>query len=251
MHVLAVLLKALPDTMPPMTPNGFPKSRLALVLAVLVPLGVLGDALWVRLAAPGTPPWQGLDESWNDLVGGPADGLRWQLAQLLNRLGGEPGLALLAIAVVALLIARRWRSAVFACAAVAATSLVVELIKLVGERPRPLDVMVDTGSWAFPSGHSARMAAFVVIVAVVWIPARHLRAWWPVAVFLTVLMMGARTWQHAHWLTDTIGGAATGWAVAALVWRVCTPLLDRERAEREAVDAPAVVEPAAGEEHLS
>ncbi|WP_157975171.1 phosphatase PAP2 family protein [Glycomyces dulcitolivorans] len=234
-----------------MTPNGFPKSRLALVLAVLVPLGVLGDALWVRLAAPGTPPWQGLDESWNDLVGGPADGLRWQLAQLLNRLGGEPGLALLAIAVVALLIARRWRSAVFACAAVAATSLVVELIKLVGERPRPLDVMVDTGSWAFPSGHSARMAAFVVIVAVVWIPARHLRAWWPVAVFLTVLMMGARTWQHAHWLTDTIGGAATGWAVAALVWRVCTPLLDRERAEREAVDAPAVVEPAAGEEHLS
>ncbi|WP_158630276.1 phosphatase PAP2 family protein [Glycomyces terrestris] len=233
-----------------MTPNGFPKSRTALVLAVLVPLGVLGDALWIRLA-PGGAPWQALDDRWNGLVGGPADGVRWQLAQLLNRLGGEPGLALLAIAVVALLIARRWRSAVFACAAIAATALTVDLIKRVGERPRPLDVMVDTGSWAFPSGHAARMAAFVVIVAAVWIPARHLRAWWPVGVFLTVLMMGARTWQHAHWLTDTIGGAAVGWAVAALVWRACTPLLDRERALREALDAPAIVEPAASEERLS
>ncbi|SDK61836.1 Membrane-associated phospholipid phosphatase [Glycomyces sambucus] len=232
-----------------MTPNGFPKSRTALALAVLVPLAVVGDALWIRLA-PGAPPWQALDDSWNGLVGGPADGVRWQLAQLLNRLGGDPGLALLAIAVVALLIVRRWRSAVFALAAVAASALVVDLAKRVGERPRPLDVMVETGSWAFPSGHAARMAAFVVIVAVVWIPARHLRTWWPVAVFLTVLMMGARTWQHAHWLTDTVGGAAIGWAVAALVWFACTPLLDRERELREALDAPPVAESAAGEDAL-
>ncbi len=222
--------------MQPMTPNGFPKSRLALALAVLVPLGVLGDAIWIRLA--GTPPWQGLDDHWNALVGGPADGVRWQLAQLLNRLGAAPGLALLAIAVVALLLTKRWRSAVFACAAVAASAVAVDLVKRVGDRPRPLDVMIDTGSWAFPSGHAARMAAFVVIVAVVWIPARHLRAWWPIAVFLTVLMMGARTWQHAHWLTDTIAGAALGWSVTALAWFALTPLLDRERAQREALDAP-------------
>ncbi|MQM24560.1 phosphatase PAP2 family protein [Glycomyces albidus] len=234
-----------------MTPNGFPKSRLVLVLAVLVPLGVLGDALWVRLAGDDGPPWHGLDEWWNGLVGGPADGVRWQLAQLLNRLGGEPGLALLAIAVVALLLMRRWRSAVFACATVAATSIAIDLIKRVGERPRPADVMIETGPWAFPSGHAARMAAFVMIVAVVWIPARHLRNWWPVAVFLTVLMMGARTWQHAHWLTDTIGGAAVGWAVTVLVWRACAPLLDRERTDREAADAPVLAEPAAGDEHLS
>jgi undecaprenyl-diphosphatase len=43
-----------------------------------------------------------------------------------------------------------------------------------------------------------------------------------------------RNWQHAHWLTDTVAGAALGWAVAALVWWALTPLLDRERAQREA-----------------
>ena len=216
-----------------MTPNGFPKSRLVLILAIAVPLGVLGDALWVR-ADPKGPPWQGLDDRWNGLVGGPDDGLMWNLAELLNRFGAEPGLVAFGLAVVALLVMRRWRSAVFACAALAATAIVVDLLKAVGERPRPGDIMVHSASWAFPSGHAARMAAFVVIVAVVAVPARHLKIWWPIGALLTVAMMLARNWQHAHWLTDTVAGAATGWAVAALAWWALTPMLDRERALREA-----------------
>jgi membrane-associated phospholipid phosphatase len=225
-----------------MTPNGFPKSRLALVLAISVPLAVLGDALWVR-ADPAYPPWQGLDDWWNRLVGGPDEGLMWNLAELLNRAGAEPGLVGFGLVVLALLAVRRWRSAILVCAALAATAMTVDLVKHVAERPRPDDIMVETASMAFPSGHAARMAAFVVVIAAVAIPARYLKAWWPIGVLLTFAMMLARNWQHAHWLTDTIAGAALGWGVAALAWWAMTPLLDRERAQRA---GPVNAETAAG-----
>ncbi|MFG3340236.1 phosphatase PAP2 family protein [Glycomyces sp. NPDC048151] len=235
-----------------MTPNGFPRSRLLLVLSVAVPLAVLGDALWVR-ADPEGPPWQGLDDWWNGLVGGPESGLLWHVADFFNLLGAELGVAIGAVAVIALLAMRRWRSAVYAVAAVVATKIVTDLVKAAAERPRPLDIMVDTGSWAFPSGHSSRMAAMVVVVGVLFVPARHLRRWWPVAVLSTLAMMLARNWQHAHWLTDTVAGAATGAAVAVFTWWALAPLLDRERALRESA-AIGVAEDAraqgTGSEHL-
>lgn len=216
-----------------MTPNGFPRSRLLLILSIAVPLAVLGDALWVR-ADPEGPPWQGLDDWWNGLVGGPEGTILWHVADFFDLLGAGLGIVLGAACVIALLVMRRWRSAVYAIAAIAATKLVTDVGKAVAERPRPLDVMVDTGTWAFPSGHSSRMAAIVVVIGVLFVPARHLRRWWPVAVVLTLAMMLARNWQHAHWLTDTIAGAATGAAVAVFTWWALTPLLDRERALREA-----------------
>jgi membrane-associated phospholipid phosphatase len=218
-----------------MTPNGFPRSRLLLALAIAVPLAVLGDALWVR-ADPEGPPWQGIDDWWNGLVGGPAEGPAWHASAFMDQLGAQLGLILFAVGVVALLLVRRWRSAVYACAALAATKVATDALKAIGERPRPADIMVDTGSWAFPSGHASRMAALVVVIAVLVVPARHLKRWWPVAVVLTCAMMLARNWQHAHWLTDTVAGAATGAAVAVFTWWALSPLLDRERALREGAE---------------
>ncbi|SDD15133.1 phosphatase PAP2 family protein [Glycomyces harbinensis] len=234
-----------------MTPNRFPAPRWLLVLAIALPFGVLGDALWVRASGPAGPPWQGMDDGWNDLVGGSDSDLWWHLAELLNRLGAEPGLVVLAAGVVVLLLMRRWRSAVYTCAVVAATSLVIDVLKAVPNRARPDDIMVHTASWSFPSGHSARMAAFVVVIAVVAVPARRLRIWWPLAALLTLAMMWARTWQHAHWLSDTIAGAATGWAVAVFLWWALSPLLDRERALREAAAEPAGQTSGPGTERLS
>jgi membrane-associated phospholipid phosphatase len=215
-----------------LTPNGFPRSRLLLTLSIAVPLAVLGDALWVR-ADPGSPPWQGFDDWWNGLVGSPVGSPLWHAAELFNHLGGELGLVLGAVGIVLLLLVRRWRSAVYVCAALAATKLVTDAGKHLAERPRPGDITVDTGSWAFPSGHSSRIAAIVVVIAVLFVPARHWKRWWPFAIALTCAMMLARNWQHAHWLTDTVAGAATGAAVAVFMWWALAPLLDRERALRE------------------
>ncbi|MEU6859837.1 phosphatase PAP2 family protein [Glycomyces sp. NPDC046736] len=221
------------------TPNGFPRSRTALILAVAVPLAVLADAILIRVAGSGGPLWQGLDDAWNGFVGGSASGLLWQLAEFHNRLGGRAGLILFGLGVIALILLRRWRSAVFACAAVAAAAFMTDGIKQVAERARPEDLMVHTASWAFPSGHAARMAAFMVVIAVVAIPAARLRVWWPIAGVLVLAMMWARTWQHAHWLTDTIAGAALGWAAAMLAWKACDSILATERQWRTEPDEEA------------
>ena len=41
---------------------------------------------------------------------------------------------------------------------------------------------------------------------------------WVAGAAYTVLMMLSRTYLGAHWLTDTIGGAILGAALAVLVW---------------------------------
>ncbi|MCH7230225.1 phosphatase PAP2 family protein [Glycomyces sp. L485] len=213
-----------------MTPRAFPTSRLALPLALVLPLAVLAIALWVR-ADPASPPFQGLDDAWLRLMNGGRDQPLWFVADAFDNSGGRIGV-LSALLLASILVAwRRWRSAVFALAAVSATHLAIALIKLVGDRDRPTGIMVDASSNAFPSGHSARMASVVVVLTVVAIPVAAGRWWWPLAAALVLAMMWSRTWQHAHWLSDTICGAATGIGVSMLCWRACGPLLERERAE--------------------
>src|SRR5699024_7044566 len=108
------------------------------------------------------------------------------------------------------------------------------VLKHLGDRPRPEDIMVAVSSPAFPSDHSSRVACLVVVIAVVAIPVAARRWWWPVGALLVLGMMWARTWQHAHWRTDTIGGVATGLGVSVLCWRVFDAMLRREREGREA-----------------
>lgn len=203
-----------------------------------MPAVVLAVALWVRLD-PASPPFQPLDDAWLGLMGGAHGGLPWAVAEGFDH-GAEgriAGAALLSSAGV-LTALRRWRSALFVLTAFAATAAVTGLLKTIGDRPRPEDIMVDVSSNAFPSGHSSRVACLVVVVAVVAIPAAG-RWWWPVGALLVLGMVWARTWQHAHWLTDTIGGVATGLGVAMLCWRAFDPMLRRERSQRAGGDPEA------------
>lgn len=41
-------------------------------------------------------------------------------------------------------------------------------------------------------------------------------------------MMWSRTWLHAQWLSDTVGGALAGAGACLLLWRAFAPLLDAE-----------------------
>ena len=216
-----------------MTPREFPKSRLALPSAVLAVLAVLGIALWVR-ADPASPPFQGLDDAWLRFLDGPREGPLWTAADAFHHGGGRPATIAMLLFALALTAVRRWRSALFAVAAFLATYALTYALKHLGGRPRPEEVMVAVSSPAFPSGHSSRMACLVVILAVVAVPAAARRLWWPIGALLVLGMMWARTWQHAHWLTDTIGGAAVGLGVSVLCWRAFDPMLRRERQERAA-----------------
>ncbi|WP_136534437.1 phosphatase PAP2 family protein [Glycomyces buryatensis] len=202
-------------------------------MAFSLPLAVLALALWVR-ADPGAPPFQGFDDAWLGLMGSSdRDGPLWTTAVGFDRLGGWVGRIIEAAIVIVLLARWRWRSALFFAAALVAGHLVTEGFKLIGQRPRPADRMIEIASLSFPSGHASHEAAFVVALAVVAIPVAASRWWWPAATVLVLAMMWSRTWLHAHWPSDTIGGVATGIGVALLCWWAFSPLLDRERKWRE------------------
>ncbi|WP_051325507.1 phosphatase PAP2 family protein [Glycomyces tenuis] len=219
-----------------MLPRAFPRRRIAIPAAVLLLLVPLVAALWVR-ADPLTPPSQPLDDAWLRLMDGPHEGLPWAVAEVFNHGadGRFAGVALLLFAGV-LTALRRWRSALFALTVFTATYAVTGVLKTIGERARPEDILVSVSSNAFPSGHSSRMACVVVIIAVTAIPAAARFWWWAVGALLVLGMMWSRTWQHAHWLTDTVGGVATGLGVVMLCWWAFDPMLRRERLRRSAAD---------------
>jgi len=111
------------------------------------------------------------------------------------------------------LLGRRWAALYFVLASALSAGL-VQLLKTLVDRARPEDILVHVDPGSFPSGHVANAATVAVALALVF-----QRAWlWVVAVAWIVLMALSRTYLGAHWVSDTVGGAVLGAAVAVLVW---------------------------------
>ncbi|MGB4135827.1 MAG: GNAT family N-acetyltransferase [Microbacterium sp.] len=166
-------------------------------LVVFVPAADAADVAWNRWMAAIRTPWT------------------VDAALVLNRIGG----GLVAVLVVPLLIAtgllvaRRWRAAVFALCAFAGSALTVQLLKHLFGRPRPTDMLVASDYGSFPSGHTANAATIAVVLWLV-LP----RVWMALlGAAWTVLMALSRTVLSVHWLTDTVGGSLAGAGAALLV----------------------------------
>lgn len=137
-------------------------------------------------------------------------------------------------AAVFLLLRRPWEALYFVVAS-AASAGAVQLLKAIFGRARPEDLIlihVDAGS--FPSGHVANAATIAVMLGLL-----VRRAWvWVTGAGYVVLMALSRTYLGAHWVSDTIGGALIGAAVAMLVWACIPPLRRRSAgADRPSADA--------------
>lgn len=157
----------------------------------------------------------------------------WRVPALaMNFLGGgwfaTFVVPLLIIAILCVL--RRFWAALFFAVATGLSVGLVQVLKQVMGRARPLDQLVASDPGSFPSGHVANAATMAaVLILIFW------RTWvWIAGVVYTVLMMLSRTYLGAHWLTDTLGGLLLGVAVAVIVW---APLANRLRRERP--DPPA------------
>lgn len=196
------------------------------LLAVGVALGV---ALGLGVSEP-----SGFDAWWNTFVGEHRHDAMVDFALVLNVIGGG-WVAILVVPLVViagLLLARRWRGALFAAVCFLASAGVVQVLKNVIGRARPEDMIVSSDFGSFPSGHTAN-AATVALVLWLLFP----RIWVAVAGALWILAMAlSRTFLSVHWVTDTIGGALLGAAVVLLLgawllpWATQRP--DREPAER-------------------
>ena len=143
--------------------------------------------------------------------------------------GGWFGVLVVPLAIIALLcVARRFWGAAYYAIAVLLSVAVVQLMKAVFDRPRPEELLVVTDAGSFPSGHVANAATMAVVLAII------LGRWWVwfVGIGYVVLMALSRTYLGAHWITDTIGGALLGAAVAVAAWAVFAPRLHSERKGR-------------------
>ncbi|HWV50186.1 MAG TPA: phosphatase PAP2 family protein, partial [Microbacterium sp.] len=153
-----------------------------------------------------------LDTWWHDLMLDAAPDALITVSHVMNRIGGG-WIAILVVpgAVgVGLLLARRWRSAVFALAAFAASAVLVQLLKELFGRARPEDMLVVSDYGSYPSGHTANAATIAVVLCVLF-P----RVWMFALGALWVLTMAlSRTVLAVHWLSDTVGGALVGASAA-------------------------------------
>ncbi|WP_308346576.1 phosphatase PAP2 family protein [Streptomyces sp. ISL-66] len=180
-------------------------------------------------ADPQRPPFQGLDERWLSWMGGPHGGLYGVVAAALNWFGGPLGVVVPLALLVFLMARKRWGSVFYLLTTyVGGSMLVVQVLKFLVDRPRPENPMVRVDHGSFPSGHAAGAAMLVVMVGALLVPAARRRAWWLGGTLFTLAMVWSRTWLHAHWLSDTVAGAAAGAGTAMLTWWIFRHRLARE-----------------------
>jgi undecaprenyl-diphosphatase len=171
---------------------------------------------------------QPVDDWWHDLMVDIELGPLTFTGEALDRFGGGWVLWPLRLAVMAWLAWRtRWAALTTFTVAVVGSDIAIGVIKGLYERARPLDSLVGTSGFAFPSGHAIATAVTAVALVIVLVkPGTHRRVWEVRAAAFAFVMAMSRTYLRAHWLTDVVAGtllgAATALAVAAVVqqWRV-------------------------------
>ncbi|WAA65253.1 phosphatase PAP2 family protein [Microbacterium oxydans] len=191
------------------------------LLALATAVGAL-----VVFAYPQTP---GFDRWWNDTIAGARADWMLDFALVLNWIGGG-WVAILGVpvlAILALVIAGRWRGAVFAALCFAASAGAVQLLKQLFGRARPEDMLVASDYGSFPSGHTANAATIALVVWVLF--PRVLTA--VVGVLWVLAMALSRTFLSVHWASDTLGGALVGAGVVLVLAAWLLPWAQRAKAE--------------------
>ena len=136
--------------------------------------------------------------------------------ETLTRLGSS--LVLVPVLVIASVYAwwrgRDLRAVAGLWAAFGGAMLLFHVLKALFGRARPPveQMVVHTGGYAFPSGHSTQAMAVWGLLAAVAVAAHPTRrAWIVVPAAVIILLVGAsRIYLGVHWLTDVLAGFAVG-----------------------------------------
>jgi undecaprenyl-diphosphatase len=180
-------------------------------------LWIAAGLLFVLVAVPGT---RELVQRSDDVIHDLAVRLEWRpaviVAEVLDFIGSGWFTWPLRIAIIVWLAAKkRWEGLIFWIFAVAVSEFLIGTSKALYERPRPIDALVETTGFSFPSGHATVGAVVAISLVIVLIPAgprrRNLEL---IAAGFAFLMGLSRVYLRAHWFTDVAAGVALGAAIA-------------------------------------
>lgn len=119
------------------------------------------------------------------------------------------------LAIVVLLLRRRWTQLAIFVTALVLSELCIGPLKAWTGRARPPAGIVETTNGSFPSGHSiaAAVTAFGLVVA--FLPRGRRRLHWGIAATLVAASMAwSRVYLGAHWASDTVAGVCLGVGIA-------------------------------------
>ncbi|WP_104202779.1 phosphatase PAP2 family protein [Billgrantia saliphila] len=203
--------------------------------STLLSVLVLSGGIWtfVELADEVTEgDTLSVDETVLLMLRNPADhadplGPGWveEMGRDFTALGGVGVLVMITVGALGyLLLARRFRAALFTSVAVPGGMLLSTLMKIGYDRPRPdlvpHESLVYTAS--FPSGHAMMSAVTYLTLAALLSRVQaemRLKAYLlTMAILLTLLVGASRVYLGVHWPTDVLAGWTAGAAWAALCW---------------------------------
>jgi undecaprenyl-diphosphatase len=210
------------------------------ILVTLLALGLLGFVLLALLYDHA--PLSTLDAHVSRSVAESMPSRAEELARPFSWAGGWIGITVLAVATLVLLVRERsWLDLGFLLVAVVGSQLLVLVLKVWFDRPRP-----DAGSAiplpssaSFPSGHATSGVACIGAVAVLAterVRSNRARTWILVTSAVLALAIGlSRIVLNVHFVTDVLAGWCFG-----LAW-LAACLLVRDRLARRRVSRPSAL----------
>jgi undecaprenyl-diphosphatase len=106
------------------------------------------------------------------------------------------------------------KDAVFFASAMLLSALLIYAVKEIVRRPRPINAIIATNDFAFPTGHTTSAVMFFGLLAYLAYKKSKSSRLKATAIagsmFMVLLIAFTRLYANVHWLSDVLGGLAMG-----------------------------------------